>query len=656
MRARKSWRDRKPSTLVSVVCGDSCISRILSCFGADKLGRIKSSAKSATLKKAEITAQQLRRRYSMLYSTLGSTQEPSLTKVVRWYSKLDPALQNSFHQAEPHTWAKHLRDRKEGGNTSRSAWNVSALIVEEYVKLRTRRETMETIPEDGYAVGSPTAQGFSPWLPGSSASKGQAASEESAAVQLGASLSRRRSHEGHVSFEPLIDSSRPPVAEDNRRRSTDGISKSWRHSLPAMSDSPRSSIYSSIFSGGVSPSSSRMHLRGIARRVRRRGQESDDASSSHQSLSDHDHSHSESGSMKPQRRLRPSDLELNARPDGKRGDEEPPSFERSPPLPEDPVTAKIMLTESSPEEQRQPPGPLASPFNDVNTPRIPQRTRLRTSLPNSEPPSLFEEERRQQQVDEEAEHREYERREQYVYKLCYRLFASCAHTNNRLLEQAHAQNARNRQLLQRIATSVKDYEGIQDTLYKLIGLSRTGLSPDLMDALSHDPAVITGSTRGVRGWRAVENIHEHLIRQAETIQTFLQSADTVGDVELHPNALDQHLAGLTQSLDILESRRVDLEKRSSIVAETLSRIKIVHASVKAEYRDAVMHTSAVYPEVRHLLWLSNLLLIYVCSYPTSSPWRRAIRTITSSSGSSVWMLSPSSWTRSLPSGVCTERS
>lgn len=119
--------------------------------------------------------------------------------------------------------------------------------------------------------------------------------------------------------------------------------------------------------------------------------------------------------MKPQRRLRPSDLELNARPGGKRGDEEPLSFEKSPPLPEDPVTAKIMFTESSPEEQHQPPGPLASPSNDVNTPRIPQRTRLRTSLPNSEPPSLLEEERRQQQVDEEAEHREYERREQYVY-------------------------------------------------------------------------------------------------------------------------------------------------------------------------------------------------------------------------------------------------
>ncbi|THH09199.1 hypothetical protein EW146_g8754, partial [Bondarzewia mesenterica] len=164
----------------------------------DKLARIRQGVKPHTLKKAEITRQQLQRRYNLLSSSIGSSSNAlTPTKVVRWFSSLDSPLQSDLDRAEPLTWLKHLRDRSGAKADNRLPWHLSALIIEEFIRSLSRRETMETIPEDTLATGSSSLASYSP--PEKSPSNASSFDSPSRA-HLGASLSRRRSTDGHVSF------------------------------------------------------------------------------------------------------------------------------------------------------------------------------------------------------------------------------------------------------------------------------------------------------------------------------------------------------------------------------------------------------------------------------------------------------------------------
>ncbi len=151
--------------------------------------------------------------------------------------------------------------------------------------------------------------------------------------------------------------------------------------------------------------------------------------------------------------------------------------------------------------------------------------------------------------------------------------------------------------MQRIAGGIKEYEAIQAKLSKTLGLTYTPLPPELIDAFSHDPAVVTGATRQKRGWQAVEDIHANIIRQRSTVREFLQRARDI-EVAPPPSVLDSPLKSLQQSLDALEQRRSVISRKVQEVSETLTRVKQIHASVKVEYNRAMAHTSSVYPEVR----------------------------------------------------------
>ncbi|GAW07090.1 hypothetical protein LENED_009057 [Lentinula edodes] len=150
-----------------------------------KLSRIKSSSSQSTSKKVAITADQIGRRYNLIYTSLltpGSTLLPNhqsditttsasetdikefnLLKVSKWYSAQDPLVRSSLEKAEPFIWLKHLEKKrnikqpkgeeghkdKAGGEednvkedptaatttntTTRLPWHLSALIMEEYI-------------------------------------------------------------------------------------------------------------------------------------------------------------------------------------------------------------------------------------------------------------------------------------------------------------------------------------------------------------------------------------------------------------------------------------------------------------------------------------------------------------------------------------------
>jgi hypothetical protein len=128
-----------------------------------------------------------------------------------------------------------------------------------------------------------------------------------------------------------------------------------------------------------------------------------------------------------------------------------------------------------------------------------------------------------------------------------------------------------------------------------LDLQYRSLPPELIDAFSHDLAVVTGATR-----QAVEDIHPNIIRQRSTVREFLQQACDV-EVAPPPSVLDSPLRSLQQWLDALEQRRSVISQEVQEVGEILTRVKQIHGSVKAEHNSAMVHTSSVYPEVRHEL-------------------------------------------------------
>ena len=365
----------------------------------EKISRIKSFAQPHTLKKAVITADQLRRRYAFLANSLNIEPQagnPILT-VAKWNAGLDPLVQAILEQAEPLTWLKHLR-AKRPGRSPRFPWHVTAVLFEERVRAQARLAAMamETIPEDALSglESSPLSR--------SSPEQALSSPSFTAFMQgprdhLHPSLTRRRSDD-HISFEPIIESS---------RRSLD--------------DSRQNSLYSGFFNGsrshGASPSSSRVYLRDFASRVRRKGTESDEASSSHHSASE-DNGRADDLRKKGGKRrhfFMPPDQDLMTRTQRKSyarvaGGTDAPAGPRSPGTddkgPRD-LDINDALTRSSEEPQSslQRPDRATTAVNKVS-PRPDRLLRGRLSLPSSPWHPWAEAE----PIDREAEKEEYERR------------------------------------------------------------------------------------------------------------------------------------------------------------------------------------------------------------------------------------------------------
>lgn len=367
----------------------------LSCNVIEKISRIKSFAQPHTLKKAVITADQLRRRYAFLSNSLNTEPQagnPILT-VAKWNAGLDPLVQAVLEQAEPLTWLKHLR-AKRPGRSPRFPWHVTALLFEERVRAQARLAAMamETIPEDVLSglESSPLSR----------SSPEQALSSPSFTAfmqgprdQLHPSLTRRRSDD-HISFEPIVESS---------RRSLD--------------DSRQTSLYSGFFNGsrshGASPSSSRVYLRDLASRVRRKGAESDEASSSHHSASE-DNGRADDFRKKGKRRhfFMPPDQDLVTRTQPKpyarvAGEADTPRSPRT----DKKVRRGLDINDALNRSFEEPPSSLlqldtaTTAVNKVS-PRPDRLLRGRLSLPSSPWHSWAEAE----PIDREAEKEEYERR------------------------------------------------------------------------------------------------------------------------------------------------------------------------------------------------------------------------------------------------------
>lgn len=564
----------------------------------DKLARIKSMVTPLTLRKAEMTKEQLERRYHVMLPKGNARSAPfNLLDVVRWYDKQDPGVKAALDRAEPLTWLKHLMDKRQLKHP-RLPWHLTALIMEEYVKARLSHQPMSTIPEDGVPPKTPSPTTFSQKEPMSPSSGSWSWNPSPRVLDAPA----RRSYDQQISFEPHIETGRDSIGTESRP-SSEGFTRHWRHSLPAgMTGSAPSSIYSGKQNG---PSSHRRHhLRNLAKRIRGRQYDSEDALSSRrnslseQSMSE-DTGDKRSKSRPPSRisssRFRSpgpsgSERECTVPANNDKLDQEEgvlvrvtsPGYDAGDGTPRaDGTTAVLVEPPVSPAPVRRP---------------IPRR-RLRTSLPSSQRIVQEEKEKRQREVDEAVERQQYEQKAQYVCALMYADHLS--HVHYRILDDARSQNHRTQQLLQRVAATVREYDAVQASMGGALGIPVVRLPPDVLEGFSRDPSAFTGGTRHTHGWRAVEDVHERVTRQRKILRNYAKTlvVDS-SDSEPPGSIFEQPMASLAKSLTALEGHREQVAMQLEKVTELLIGVRHTHKAVKKGYNDTMAHTSLIYPEVR----------------------------------------------------------
>ena len=160
------------------------------------------------------------------------------------------------------------------------------------------------------------------------------------------------------------------------------------------------------------------------------------------------------------------------------------------------------------------------------------------------------------------------------------------------------QNSRIRQQLQRIAAEFRDFAHVQQQLIELLNMPFPTVPPEMFDAITQDPAAMTGQTRRLKGWRAVEEVHCRINRQREMLSSFAVTLTEINNQLPRPRGIfDESLNGLTGSLSRLEHHREDLRNRQSLATEKLAHIRELHVLTKMGYNETLGHTSQIYPEV-----------------------------------------------------------
>ena len=398
-----------------------------------KLKEIKSKAQQNTLRKAEITSDQLRRRYTVLHPSGDQVAPTNILQVSRWFSKQKEEFKSIVYKEEPLTWLKHLLDKRSSSHP-RSRWQLSALIMEEYEKSKAQPDGMETIPEGVAVEGARTKvsppSSIGQQLGNRSPSTGSR-SWTSPRHSIEPSLSRRRATaDGLVSFEPLVDSGRDSIADV--RISEDFPLKGRAYSPQDGANSPRSSIHSGILNSNwpsAPSSSSRLQFRELAQRLRRKPYAASDEALSSERNSVSEQSLDEDGPLsRTAAKARANRLIRAHSPSAFISDEE-----RKLPLnPPEIGDAALSSGGEGPATAKQGVSPYTSrpaQPNQANL-KVPGRLVARLSTPNltskrslmSSPYPLTSKERDRYrfQEDEERERKDYERKAQYVIRLLSR--------------------------------------------------------------------------------------------------------------------------------------------------------------------------------------------------------------------------------------------
>ena len=118
---------------------------------------------------------------------------------------------------------------------------------------------------------------------------------------------------------------------------------------------------------------------------------------------------------------------------------------------------------------------------------------------------------------------------------------------------------------------------------------------DLIDAFGHDPSGVTGSTRRMQGWRAVEDIYHRVHRQRQIFRSFLETFEA--KIPNNSCPLDNPVETLEGLLQTLKIQKAEIVSDAEIVSALLKVVQGVHGKVKDEYNRTASHVSVVYPQV-----------------------------------------------------------
>ncbi|KAL1760923.1 membrane protein [Schizophyllum commune] len=513
------------------------------------LRRIRTSASPQTLHKAAITNEQLTQRYSFLQARVANGS--NLLDVARWYGGQHESIRSAMEQSQPFVWLKHLdKPKKERDKDKpRPPWNLTALTLDAY----TRAHNIHSITEEPSSpASSPRTSHSVPYQSAPFSFPSRSASRFS----LKPSLNQRFSPEsnGRVSFEPLIESLRGSLDHRSRR----------------SIDSAYSSNYSSA--SGL-PGASPVNLKPQA-------SESEGSSAPHSSSS-HEDNHAKKPGRYPVMDLNdPAEMpNIRVTNHSRSHSREPQS--QSPDLTDVPLNIIPPSDEGTPDPEMRAAMAKSSPF--IQQRALPRRILARRSLPSTRKESQDSQKRH---ATQERTRREYEQKAQ-------------------LLESTMSQNSRLRQLLHRVAGNVKEYENVQSSISRALGLPYKSLPQEVLDAFSHDPAAVTGSTRRLRGYRAVDDIHKRLRKQQETLQNYLSESGNSGKLETSGSIFDDSISSLLTTITALEGHRNEIYVQARNVTEVLQRVQVLHAETKSDYNAALAHTSVVYPELSTIVTLEE---------------------------------------------------
>ncbi|KAJ3817964.1 hypothetical protein F5880DRAFT_1687558, partial [Lentinula raphanica] len=522
-----------------------------------KLSRIKTVSSQSTNKKVIITADQIGRRYNLIYassspsasSSFGSapvlnppTSTFNLLKVFKWYATQDDIVRASLESAEPFVWLKHLeKNAKDETDTttatapSRPPWHLSALIMEEYIHAQNAKDQItsnvqlsEHFPSAATWSMGPIPEHPSPTTGTSSPSYPDEGGQSQTPFIIPSGYATPSAYSAHSAYSP------PSIYSNST------YSPPSTYSAPSAPYSPNPNI----------------------------------------------------NSAHPPHLPRPQNPHNLSNPNN-------PYFPD--PNSSGRISFEPLLTELSSTSTPA----SASTSTAQEPPRTPSRY-LQPSMagrPSNESrrslestwSSLFGGITEKQEAEEAREDMEYELKAQWV-----------DHENRH--SDPYNRIAHNRKSASARKPEYNDQDSKQASgSTPPFPTNPLSLPPLLLEAFSHDPANVTSSTKRLKSYRAVDDIHNRLTKQREVFREFLDRNRNLGDKTSHleEDILKSPIDALLRTLKDVEEHRLRVVDKEKEVSEMLKETQVIHAEVKKEYNNTLAHTSVVYPELSQITALEE---------------------------------------------------
>lgn len=576
------------------------------------MSRVKATASPGSFERAITTADQLRRRYALVFTSLVPGKDPfNLMDVIRWRRKqfeesitlpsAVPPSREDERERQSLSWRPHLSDLHDPQSSryrsrAYASWHLTALLMEQYVESLRPQPSMEPQSDDFHLLASGSGQ----------------------------NLQLTPEHAHTVTSE--YDSNQSAMEQQSRglnnslrrlRRSLPGASKSIDWSPRQSSHQAKGSISSLQLFGNsrpTSPNNSRTHLKKRVASISpsKLGEHSDEGELSGQgSLSAQERSgHLSTGSLKPEYLARSSSPEKereqlvvpSSEEDRSRRSSEEGAFER--------ISKKRMLRPFFSREETAVPinkatrghVPNLSHISELDLmPPLPdpqKRFKLQASLPRSQSRSREARVERQKGREEKGLDAVYEEREAYVlcFLLAPHMIGKWIGSELRELDELiKNMNQGQYQLLQvgreylREATRLKQVFSLEEfqlpTEEDLRILAEpTSRSHARYEGMSRDPEFVQR-----------QNLSE---QQAKCLHDDIFGSQFAPPAipELY-SATEDNLEADYRKLEVI-GRDLDYVKRvAEIHAEKGAQFNVALASLRTELGKAFAHTSQVYRDV-----------------------------------------------------------